>query len=247
MEDWKNPLTPILWIAGSLVLFSLLLLFIIILTKKYVTRIKREERQRANLKILHNEEMLQNSIEIQEKERIRIAADIHDELIGQLRRIQLMNNDDRLTEVLKNSIVTARRISHDLTPPLLEESTLGVLFENVLQPMNTILSVDFHIVDAPHIQIPDTIKINIYRIFQEVITNIEKHANATQIFIRLKVSQKLIFLSIRDNGKGLSGNQKKGLGMKNITLRSKQLNATFKFEQNKPTGTRFALLHQRNE
>ena len=247
MEDWKNPLTPILWIAGSLVLFSLLLLFIIVLTKKYVARIKKEEQQKTNLILLHNEEMLHNSIEIQEKERTRIAADIHDELIGQLRRIQLINDDDKLTEVLKNSIITARRISHDLTPPLLEESSLGVLFENALHPMHAIFSIDFYINPESHIQIPDRIKIHLYRIFQEVITNIEKHASATQIFVRLKVSQKIIYFSVRDNGRGLPENKEKGLGMKNIALRSKQLNATFKFAQNKPTGTKFALLHQRNE
>ncbi len=244
MEDWKNPLTPIWWIAGALALFSVLLLFIILLTKKYVSRIKREEQQKANLKIKHNEEMLQNSIDIQEKERTRIAADIHDELIGELRRIQLINDTDVLIEPLKKSIHTARRISHDLTPPLLNESTLGDLFQTILTPMSGLFLIDFYINENPEVYIPEKNKINIYRIFQEVITNIEKHARASQIFIKLKVSERIIFLSVQDNGVGLPKHKTKGLGMKNISLRTQQLNAAYKFTTNKPQGTRFTLLYK---
>ncbi|WP_109302498.1 sensor histidine kinase [Aquimarina sp. AU474] len=247
MEDWKNPLTPIWWIAGTLLLFSVLLLFIIVLTKKYVNRIKKEEQQKATLQIRHNEKLLNNSIEIQEKERTRIAADIHDELIGQLRRIQLMNDDESLSDPIKNSIGTARRISHDLTPPLLQESLLGDLFQTILSPMNSLFIIDFYVSENSKIIIPEKTKINIYRIFQEVITNIDKHANASQIFIKLRVSNRFVFLSVKDNGIGLPSHKNKGLGMKNISLRTKQLNAQFKFAPNIPQGTKFTLLYKQNE
>ncbi len=246
MEDWKNPLTPIWWIAGTLFLFSLLLFFIIVLTKKYVKRIKREEQQKVNLKIKHNEELLQNSIDIQEKERTRIAADVHDELIGQLRRIQLMNTNETLKTPLKNSIETARRISHDLTPPLLNESSLSQLFYGVLTPMKNTFKIDFYASEKHDVNIPEKVKINIYRILQEVITNIEKHAEASQIFIRLKVAKQFIFLSVKDDGLGFVENKNKGLGMKNISLRTKQLNAESRFTKNYPKGTKFIFFYKRN-
>ncbi len=247
MEDWKNPLTPIWWIAGALVLFSVLLIFIILVTKKYVKRIKTEERQKADLQSKHQEELLKSSIDIQEKERTRIAADIHDELIGQLRRIQLINDNDALIDVLKDSIGTARRISHDLTPPLLNESLLSELFQTILVPLNNLFLIDFYASEHPEVYIPEKTKINIYRIFQEVITNIEKHAKASQIFISLKVSEQYVFLSIKDNGIGFPKGKTKGLGMKNISLRAEQLSALYRFTTNKPKGTKFRLLYKKNE
>lgn len=245
-QNWKDPTTPIKWTVGALVLVALLISFILILTRAYISRVKSELALKAENEIKHKEELLKTSLHIQERERTRIASDIHDELIAQLYRIKLTNSNQNIDFFLKESIDTARKISHDLFPPLLEENKLIDLFETFLLPMHKKISIDFYYSGKDVDSLEKEIKIHIYRIFQEIITNIIKHAKSKKITILVRVSTKSFCLLVKDEGIGISNDMTNGLGMKNISLRAQQTKATFRFLPNKPKGTKFLLIHTSN-
>lgn len=238
MENSEESLIPIQWILGNLVLFLGLLIFIGLLVRKYILRIKKE----SELKFKHQQVLLENSIEIQERERTRIASEIHDNLIAQLYQVKLLNNEKELSGYIKNSIQTARNISHELSPPLIENHNLEEIFDAFLFPLQKDYEIDFFHTNPDGIMFDNNVKLHLFRIFQEVVTNIQKHANTKNFKVSLKINSNYTLLVIEDFGIGFPINtQKKGLGTKNIELRAKQIHASYKFKKNKPQGSKFIL------
>lgn len=240
MENFEESLAPLKWIIGNLVLFFGLLIFIALLVRKYIQRLKKE----SELKLEHQQVLLENSIEIQEHERTRIASEIHDNLIAQLYQVKLLNNEKDLSGHIKNSIQTARNISHELSPPLLEDHTLEEVFEAFLFPLRKQYEIEFSHTNPNGIVFDNTVKLHLFRIFQEVITNIQKHAKTEKFSVSLKINFNYVLLVIEDFGVGFqSKNITKGLGSKNIELRAKQIHAHYKFKENKPHGSKFLLAY----
>ena len=241
MEAQSTSIIPLYWLIGALILFGLLVVFILLMVKAYVARIRKEEEEKIQLHQKHHQELLKNSIDIQEKERLRIASDIHDGLIGHLYQIQFQNNDPKLNDKIKTSIQLSRSISHDLSPPLIESSSLEELFELFLTAFEDSFKICFHHSKLGEPKINTTQKLHLYRIFQEVIVNIQKHAQSKSIDVRMKSSDNGIILVIRDSGIGFKG-QQEGLGMKNINLRAKQLKANYRFKPTPNGGTSFFFI-----
>ena len=221
-----------------LVVFTLVLFLIVVLF--YIYRIK--ERQKQLLKEQnYQKQLLENSIEIQEKERRRVAADIHDGLIGKLRALQLTCNDEVQAKGMQNCIATARDISHDLYPPLIEEIALDELIDSYLLAFRSLYDIKFWSVNSRKLAVPPNIKLTVYRIFQELITNVKKHARCDKITVYLRVTNQHIQMLVGDDGLGLSEKVIGGLGLKNIELRVNQLNARSKFTKNHPRGVKFVF------
>src|SRR5690606_14038906 len=144
---------------------------------------------------------------------------------------------------LGESIAEARRISHDLSPPMLDHATLYELLKNTIAPWKEQFKVHFHKSINQETEVHVDLKIQIIRIVQEIIINTHKHAEATDIFINLRVSKKHLAVLVRDNGKGFDINEgKKGIGLKNIELRMLYLKGKYKIKSgNKGTTTIIAL------
>ena len=230
-----------------LIFAGILVFFIVLITRSYITRVKLEAEKRAQLKIEYQEQLIENSIDIQEKERVRIAGDLHDNLIAQLYRIHLMNDNKSLSPLIQGGIQTAREISHDLSPPLLSETSLPDAFEHFLFPFKKEYSISFHSSTLAKVSIDSIKKLHLFRVFQEVIINTRKHSQTASIVIDVRITQRYLAFRIQDFGIGFSSEVSKGLGMKNIELRARQINAHYKFKSNSPSGTRFLLITQHHE
>jgi signal transduction histidine kinase len=90
--------------------------------------------------------------------------------------------------------------------------------------------------------IENDIKINLYRILQESIQNSIKHANANSIFINFEVLENTIITTIEDDGLGFDTQKsKKGIGVKNITSRVKQLNGDWEIHSTQGKGTKIVI------
>lgn len=253
MAEWKNPkvIATVLTIA---ILFVILLASsIVFFTRIYFKRIIREKENLARTKEEHQKSLLKNSILIQERERGRIAKELHDDLISKLTVIsiafQTANQRVNLSELLDQSIKTARSLSHELLPPMLSQLSLGELIESFIDPLSDKFKLTTSF--APREdngQLPVDVKLQLFRIAQEVINNIIKHAQASEIDILLRTTPNLTSLIIQDNGIGFPpGKQSKGLGLKNIELRAQVLNANFKYKPVKNNGTRFILIIRTNK
>jgi len=126
--------------------------------------------------------------------------------------------------ILKDTIDTSRRISHDLLPPTLEKFGLAVAVEELSDTLNQSQSakVFFEAQGEDIESLPQLISLNLFRVLQELINNTLKYAEASHIRIRLFVSPEKVELSYQDDGKGFDMEDmenKKGLGMKNIDSR----------------------------
>jgi len=241
MADWKNPLILFIWIISGLVILLILLWFLFIFVRRYVESVRISEQEKTNLELNYQKELLLHSVDVQEKERTRIAFELHDDLISQLHRIKILNNDTRLNSLLRESISSARRISHDLTPPLLSELTLNELIFDFLEPLKKTYTINVNASEGCNCRLGSVIKLHLFRIFQELINNIVKHSEAETIYSNLRVSSKYVALLVCDDGKGFKSSQVTGLGLKNIELRAQLVNGVYRFRKGKKKGTNFLI------
>ena len=197
-------------------------------------------------------------VQLQVSERRRFARELHDG-INQLlvavkyrletannkirRNEQLEHNDlNQCSEVLDQTIREVRRISHDLRPSLLDDMGLEPAVVSLLDQFQertkiTVISE----IDLEYCKIREDIEITLYRLIQEALTNIEKHANASRVQLRIGSEQGNIVFSISDNGVGFDQNEKalteNGIGLKNMRERVELLSGEFTLSSKPDKGT----------
>lgn len=200
-------------------------------------------------------------VEAQELERRRVANDLHDgvnQLLASVRmRIQTLegrlfeNNQPFLTEVvevnrlLENALQEVRRISHNLRPSELDDLGLIPALRTVCEEFEkrTSISVIFN----GHITQKLTAEksLILYRIVQEALINVEKHSEASCVFLDLSASDQTLQIKIRDNGKGFSPSslkgQKVGLGLISMRERAAFAGGDFAIKSALNTGTEIVV------
>ncbi len=247
MEKWQNSDTLLVWviiIIGVMILLVGTLIGVFYISYKKVVKAKDEE---LKIKMDYQRSLLKVTLEAQENERNRIAADLHDNIISSLTVIRLKTamglQQQELDHLLGAAIDESRRISHDLTPPLYEEKPLENILLTILKNWKNFYIVN-HILDVrTHLTVNNDVKLQLVRILQEVLNNIHKHAEATQMNMTLRITQKNIVLLVADNGVGFNNlNVKNGIGLQNIALRTENLNAVYKYKSLKDKGTRFIFI-----
>ena len=193
-------------------------------------------------------------IEAEEKERIRIAKDLHDG-IGQLLSTARVNvaalegevdKEDEIVvknslNVIDESIKEIRSISHNLMPIALVEYGLIKAIETLVLRINEANTI---IVQFKHEGIENRIEqnteISLYRIIQEVINNMLKHSKGEKINIELRKKEEKILLKIQDNGQGFDINKiekSSGIGWKNIYSRLLMINGNIDIKSSPELGT----------
>jgi PAS domain S-box-containing protein len=181
-----------------------------------ITKRKRsEEEGRAQLVQI---ELQRRLLEQREQERLQIARDLHDgpvqELTAAALTLQVMildsqnPNQTRSFEALKANLQSAlselRGYAQDLRPPILSKFGLEKAIQahlETFQEKHPELSVQFEAQQEDEV-LPESMRVAIYRIYQESLTNIVKHARATQVTIRLNQTLDEITLTVQDNGLG---------------------------------------------
>jgi len=224
MEKWQDPGTLALWFGIVIIFVLLLVTAIIILVRLNYEKILKRSEEEAAIKIKHQRELLESNLAIQEKERDRIAADLHDSLIGKLTAIRLKNqiesDKEEVDKMMSESIVEARRITHDLSPPLVELTPIDDIIKELSEPWTHEYEMTYRMDMREEFELNAKDKVQIMRIFQEILTNISKHAGAKKIEIGIRQTARFLFLYIRDNGKGIeAGTIKHGLCLKIIESR----------------------------
>lgn len=200
-------------------------------------------RRRAQLKIQFQEERLSSIIEGQEQERTRIAKDLHDGIVQDLTVLKMeMMSHDQMPEICsKLDAITkeVREISYQMMPVTLRElgliKALEELFVRSLSKNNIHVEFQFFNYDE---RLSEKIEVSVYRICQELINNVIKHANASSVSIVLRKSEKQLTFIFEDNGKGFDLKQaKSGIGMASLNSRIDFLNGKIEFETTENAGT----------
>lgn len=231
-EGKKNQRMVIYFISGGLVLLLVLIVFI-------VTGYRQKIRSN-NIIALKNEEIGRQKANIvgQEEERKRIAQELHDGIGGALAgtklnlvRINSLQNIPELDSVIEyigETCKEIRTISHNLAPPALTDNSFIDVMKEVIQKfiIPDKLKINFEYFPEEELNnIQMNIQADMYRIVQELLTNITKHAEASQVEIDISKQENELFLLVEDNGKGFEMTAaRKGIGLQNIESRVKLLN-----------------------
>jgi len=248
MEKWLDPKTVAIWILVVLAVIAILAVSFVKLVQINFKRMVENKLKESRMQLEYQKNLLESGIVVQEQERKRIAADLHDSLIGKLTILRLKNqteyNLEQMDLLLGETIDEARRISHDLSPPMLEFIELCELLEDMIAPWKRYLAIRFYTNIDTTATINQNLKIQIARIIQELVTNIYKHSGASDVCIQLKVTATDLTLVVRDNGKGFDyAEAKKGLGLQNIELRMAYLRGTHKIKSNSKSSTAIITLN----
>ena len=195
---------------------------------------------------------LEALLEGEEKERSRIAKELHDGVNGDLSAIKyklssmMEQNSIAITDAIKmidNSCEQVRAISHNLIPPSLEKFNLQGALLSYCERLNVNYDIHFtyqHLGET--LALDKNIELNIFRIVQELLTNSIKHAKANEVTVQTSFRNQLLQITIEDNGIGFGDKeiQNKGIGLKNIQSRIDYLNAKTDFTSNK-NGTSYLI------
>ncbi|MEP6748445.1 MAG: PAS domain S-box protein [Bacteroidota bacterium] len=206
-----------------------------------ITDRKKLEGQLLTQEINKQKSIAQAVVDAQEKERAEIGKELHDnvnqilstaKLYLELAKTDTVQKDaliKRSADSIFNAINEIRHISKALVPPSVKDLGLIESINDLVESlrMTNALQVQFtHSGDFDNI-IDDKQKLMLFRIIQEQVSNVLKHAEATRILIDLKLNENLINLSIVDNGKGFELEKvkfKKGVGLSNIESRAHLFN-----------------------
>ena len=238
-------------------LFVGLLLFVI-RTQRAKNRelVLKQQQQKANEDIYNLMISQQATIEeSREKEKKRIAQELHDGVLGRLFGARLnLDSLNRFTDEeaianrfnylneLKNIEQDIREISHDLNREkyVLINNFVAIVNNLVEEQKNAFSPAVSCSIDEKikWDQIANTVKINLYRMLQESLQNCNKYANATQIDIQFELNADWIHLRIADNGIGFDvKSKKKGIGLQNMIARTAECNGQLEVISQKGSGT----------
>jgi len=195
-----------------------------------------------------NRLLTQKSLAIQEQERRYLAQELHDELGQSISAIKALavsilqaggeprraNDSARtITEVSQRIYDTVRGLMSRLRPVILDELGLLPALQNLVDEWNEHHGDAFCRLEAPAELPPlkEEVKINLYRIVQEALTNVAKHARAGEVAVTLNPGTAqdhgMLELQIKDNGIGMTGTAAGGLGLRGMRERAEALGGTF--------------------
>ncbi|MBZ5857264.1 sensor histidine kinase [Flavihumibacter profundi] len=248
---------------GMLALTIGLIVFIIFHQRKVI-------KYQMTLQKMENEQqkmLLNASIRLQEEERQRIAADLHDDAGPLLATARLYLNEnlvnmDKTTQlqsiynakqIIDDTIQLIRNISHSLMPPTLKnfglESAVNDTFQKISGSGNLNASARFH--DYRE-RLPLDNELIVFRVIQELINNILKHSNASFIHLTQNTNGNKFYIRMHHDGKGMTQadferltKSAAGLGLKNIQSRLKVLQGRIFFEKD-PSQTYYKVTIELN-
>ena len=234
-----------LMIVSAVLLISVFLLYIIITQRAKNKELQFEkDQQKANEEIYNLMLSQQDKVdEARANEKKRISQEMHDGILGRLFGTRLSLDSLNFSEgkeaiqnratyikelmTIENDI---RKISHDLNTDFVSGSGFMDIVSELIEKQTKAYKLKHqfdYTDDVSWEMVSNKNKINIYRIIQESLQNIYKHANAETVKISFQLKNDVILLSIIDDGDGFDVNKsKKGIGIKNINARVNDLEGT---------------------
>ncbi len=248
----KNTLIGIISLSTLLFTVLSLLLWVLYRNKHHKHRLQEER-----LRTMEREEeikLMQALMQGEEKERTRIAQELHDGIGGMLAAIQMhfsasrnrqhdavpaQHNMDEIMKMLENTADEVRKTAHNLMPDILIKYSFEEALQLYCEHINSgsKLQIDLQIHGTIN-TLPKSVELSLYRIVQELIQNIIKHAGASQAIIQVNQQETALSIMIEDNGTGFrSGDDYTGIGLQNLRSRVQALQGFLSIESAAGAGT----------
>ncbi len=253
-----NPSTQgiVIFIAGITILLLLFISFIITIVYKYQQRQNAYFKDIETLKTSHENTLLQSQLEIQEQTLQNISREIHDNIGQKLTLAKLYLNtlnyaDTNKTvlqindsvNIISEAISSLSNISRSMSSEIILNNGLikALEFEAALFAKLNMYTIHFSATGNPVFLNTDT-ELVLFRIVQESLNNIVKHAGASAIDINLHYNANLLTMEIKDNGKGFyTDNTLPGTGLQNIKKRAAILQGNLDINSIVNTGTQIKI------
>jgi signal transduction histidine kinase len=253
MTEESQIIQIVLIATGILLLISL---SVIIFVFAYNRKLAAKQAEIDHLEAQFQRNLLDAEITTKENEQKRIARELHDDIGSRLNAVRLMLKqpytdhqlitlDEQITSISKS----LRKISNDLMPATLDaiglKRSLRELLTNIGKTGELNTTNDLDALDDIHLS--DQINLSIYRVIQELLNNILKHAHASTVHLSAHRINDTAIIELVDDGKGFLptranfSTENKQMGLKNIASRLQYIHATIHFEQNIPHGTRVTI------
>lgn len=244
----KNLITVAL--AGTIIL-------ILAITYLLYNRYKLKKQQELNEEIIRQQSIRSKAIiEAEENERTRIAKDLHDGIGQQLSAIKLMTNSlhneqdetirkarlETLAQLTDESVKELRSVSHNMMPNALLKLGLSSAIREFVDKISSsgLLKINLEVVGLNN-RLEKTTETVLYRVIQELVNNIIKHANANKLDIQIiNHDNETLNVVVEDNGQGFDTTKVisfSGIGLKNMISRIEYLNGTIDFDSTPGKGT----------
>ncbi|OGA02997.1 MAG: histidine kinase [Betaproteobacteria bacterium RIFCSPLOWO2_02_FULL_62_17] len=190
-------------------------------------RVRTEQALRHSREELR--EMASVSQKVREQEKSRVARELHDELGGALTALKMdaawlherlpqgvADLEEKLTSMqrlLDQTVAATRRISADLRPMMLDDLGLAPAVDWLVHDFRRRSGIACELaIGSPDLQAHGAHATAIFRILQESLTNVARHAAATQVEITLEIEGQALILTVRDNGRGFSTGESRASG-----------------------------------
>lgn len=229
----------------SMGIIAILLSFLFIMGMRgYQRKRKLQEEQVARLEQSAEINQLKAQVKGEERERSRLALELHDGIASQLWAIKLNVETmqqapadeynkklDMIYQQLDNATQEVRKTAHNLLPDLLLQHGLSTALVSICDKINAGSSINVNFQEYGIIpRMNEEIELSLYRMIQELIQNVLKHASgASHLLIQVSCMNNLLNITIEDNGAGFSMDElnKKGIGLHNIEKRVSILGGHF--------------------
>lgn len=203
-------------------------------TQSELNKTQEEINKQKVAALLKDQELklIKASVEGEEKERKRIAQELHDSIGGNLATIKLQLPKEQTTIInqIDETYNQVRDLSHNLMPKKFHNSGFTSLISEYIHTVEKASkeTISLHIHPEEEVnKINENLKVELYKIIQELLTNALKHAKASQIDIHITQLDNEIKLLFEDNGIGFNTHElKEGIGFQNIKDRLKKIKGT---------------------
>ncbi len=219
-------------------------------------REEQKQKELMDLKLYQQREILNAIMMTQEQERERIGESLHNGvaqlLYGVQTRLQLLKVKEPADEkqlktilnIVSDAINDTRRIAFELVPAVLKDYGIEVALNELIRKIvkgDPHVSLEF----SGEIALPEKLEFAIYRIVQELLNNIIKHAESTEVAIVISQQKDTVSLIVSDNGKGFQEafprRVSNGMGLKNIRNRVKLLEGRFTINSSPGNGAKVTI------
>ncbi|MFT4153198.1 histidine kinase [Parafilimonas sp.] len=236
---------------------AILLLILALVYRNYTIKQKLQQQRITELETEKQLAATEAVLKGEEQERTRLAKDLHDGLGGMLSGIKYSLNTmkgnlimtpenaqafERSIDMLDSSIQEMRRVAHNMMPEALVKFGLDAALRDFCNEINQsgALSISYQSIGLDNTQLDQTIAITVFRIVQELINNILKHAAAKNAIVQLSRSNEQLAITVEDDGKGFDKEilkRTKGIGWGNIENRVEFLKGKLDIDASPNKGT----------
>jgi signal transduction histidine kinase len=221
----------------------LLVLVVSVVLIAFLVLYLRNTKKNAAIKLRFQEERLASIIEGQEQERARIAKELHDGIVQDLTVLKMemsnLNQESESINKLDKITKEVRELSYQMMPVTLREMGLISAIEELLHRSLSKNGIAFELEHFNYEErLSDKIEVSVYRICQELLNNVLKHAGASRVSVMIRKSETQLTFIFEDNGKGFdTETSKKGIGLESLNSRIAFLNGNLEIDSSEQKGT----------